>query len=382
MKIAKKKKTLVQVSAQQHKRYTAFWKWFSKYQKRFYKILKAGNGEEIDSKFLDPLMEKLAEIREGYFVLTGLADTTAELIITADGDIKTIAFVEDLVAQAPVIPDWKFYASKPEANDGSTTIDIYGFSFTVENQYFYPREEPANPDNICITVVNPDFTEAHKGEIAAGVFLFLDNLLGEVKSVTNIDSVRVTSPAEAEHELIPIEKLKGYLAWREKEFVEKYENVYYDTANDSYVMLNATTAAGNPVMIAVNSGPMEWNESAAHPWLLKINIKYNSDRKDGLPEPDTNPILYDIEDIFLEELPLNEGYIWLGRETYDGNRFLYMACRDFRQPSRVAEYVADQYSQGFTIEWEIYKDKYWVSLESFRAKNWIVREEDEEEEEE
>ena len=38
-------------------------------------------------------------------------------------------------------------------------------------------------------------------------------------------------------ELIPISKLKDFLTWREKEFIEKYEGTRHNTENDSYALL-------------------------------------------------------------------------------------------------------------------------------------------------
>ena len=40
-------------------------------------------------------------------------DKTAELIITAESDIKTFVFVEELIDEAPVLKGWKFTALKP-----------------------------------------------------------------------------------------------------------------------------------------------------------------------------------------------------------------------------------------------------------------------------
>jgi len=74
-----------------------FWNWFIKYEKTFHKVVKSGKNVEKD--FFQHLSEKLNELRKGYFFLTGMYDEqTAELIITADGAIERIVFVEELVA--------------------------------------------------------------------------------------------------------------------------------------------------------------------------------------------------------------------------------------------------------------------------------------------
>jgi hypothetical protein len=48
------------------------------------------------------------------FFLTGMYnDDTVELVLTADGAVKNIVFVEELVNSAPKIEGWKFTALKP-----------------------------------------------------------------------------------------------------------------------------------------------------------------------------------------------------------------------------------------------------------------------------
>ena len=74
--------------------YSDFWKWFEKNEKKFYKTVKRHRNIEVD--FFDKLAPKLDELKEGFWYLTGMYDdTTAELIITADGLIKN--FVSDSI---------------------------------------------------------------------------------------------------------------------------------------------------------------------------------------------------------------------------------------------------------------------------------------------
>lgn len=377
MKTFQKKNTLQHSKEKQVKQYTTFWKWFTKHQKAFYNILNSKDTANIELNFFDPLMEQLTPIREDCFFLAGMDQAMAELIITADGDIKNIAFIEDLIAQAPVLPNWRFIASKPESPASLSTIKIHGYSFDTETQHFYAVDTPNHPDRINITILNEDYTEENKEQITHGVYLFLDNLLGEVKTLSLIDAIEVRNHSGAEKELIPIEKLKSYLEWREKEFIEKYEYTCYDIQNEKYAGLSANTHAGNPVLLMVNCSAMEWNGSASHRWILTIIINYDGQHNDGLPEPETNKAMDRIEDRILEELPASRGTIYLGRETYEGNRHIYLASHDFREPSRVADFISNLYSKEFQIEWDIYKDKYWLSLDRFKSENWLTPDDDE-----
>ncbi|MDB5199937.1 MAG: hypothetical protein JWO92_1900 [Chitinophagaceae bacterium] len=92
--------------------YADFWNWFQKNQKLFFKVVKEkGN---IEKEFFDKLSPRLDEIKDGIYYLTGMFDDdTVELVLTAEGTIANIVFVEELVNSAPKIGGWKFTALKP-----------------------------------------------------------------------------------------------------------------------------------------------------------------------------------------------------------------------------------------------------------------------------
>ena len=60
-----------------------------------------------------------------------------------------------------------------------------------------------------------------------GVYMFLDIFLGELNVITSIDNINVASKRNFDQDLIPIHKLKDFLIWREKEFIEKYSEIYH-----------------------------------------------------------------------------------------------------------------------------------------------------------
>lgn len=102
-----------------------FWNWFKANEKAFFSAVKSRTNIEKD--FFDHLMPKLNELKKGYFFLSGMSGPDiAELVLTADGDIKNIAFVEDLVASAPKIDGWLFTALKPPM-DIKNVIEMGGY---------------------------------------------------------------------------------------------------------------------------------------------------------------------------------------------------------------------------------------------------------------
>lgn len=340
-----------------------FWRWFEQYAETFYKITETG--ENIQN-FHDKLAPKLQDLREGYYFLSGMySDTTAELVITADGHIKNFVFVEELIAAAPAIKGWRFTALKPAMDIHTHGIKMDGFDFSSDTLSFYPNEHENQPDEIDITVVHSDFTEDNKDSIILGTHIFLDNYLGEINFATTIDAISVIAKKNIKKELIPIEKLKAYLIWREKEFVEKYEGIRHNTENDGYSTFEGALENGNTVVAVINTTLLDWDSIASHPWIARIEIGFDGSESGGLPHQNDFSGLNNFEDSLLDLLKDYDGYLNVGRETGDNIRTIYFACNDFRKPSKVIDALAKQYHGVWDISYTIYKDKYWQTFNRF-----------------
>jgi hypothetical protein len=342
-----------------------FWSWFKSKEKYFYGILK--DQADVENHFFKPLAEKLNQLRDGYWFLTGMKNEyLAELVITADGVVENIVFVEELVKEAPHIPGWQITALKPSIDIDEINVQMGNFAFNKENLSFYVDEDPMFPDEIDVTIVYQDYDEKSKDLITSAVFVFLDNYLGELRTVTAIDAIRIIGQAEADNDLVPIEKLKAFLVWREKEFVERYKGTRHHTEKDRYATLEGETHDGKPLIAIVNTNLLEWDRKASHPWVMVVTIQYAGD-SDGLPNHETYQILNAIEDEILRDLKDFDGYLNVGRQTADNERELYFACRDFRKPSKVMDKIRDNYRDSREVKFEIYKDKYWRSFKRFTA---------------
>lgn len=343
----------------------AFWTWFQTNEKTFFDTVK--NGKNIEHNFFNKLSPKLDELKEGIYFLTGMAnDSTAELILTPEAIIKNIAVVEDLVISAPSLPNWKFTALKPTLDIENVKIEMSGYKFESENISFYAIDNKNYPDEIDIVIVYHDYNEKNKSIITNGTFIFLDNYLGELNSVTIIDNARIISIEQAEQELIPISKLKDYLIWREKEFIEKYSGVRYNTKNDNYSSLEAQLDNDNYLIAIINTTLLEWDSKASHPWILSIKINYNGKNNNGMPDNKTYELLNIFEEEIMQELKDFDGYLNIGRQTADSERIIYFACKDFRKPSKILDALIKKYSDKLELSYDIFKDKYWQSLEKFR----------------
>lgn len=346
--------------------YPDFWKWFQKNEVTFAALVKKGSDPAtLEAGFFGVLSSKLGELKDGFYFLTGMCDDdTVELVFTPDGVVKNIVFVEELVDAAPDIEGWKFTALKPALDIDDVGIGMSGYEFNGENIFFYSNDHQDIPDEIDISVVHTDFNDADKATITNGVFIFLDNFLGELNFITKIDEINVIGKEDAQHELVPIHKLKPFLIWREKEFIERYEGSRYDTEDDNYSMFEATLENGNPLMAIMNTDLLRWENKASHPWIMNIEIAYKAE-KNGLPDEEVYQLLNVIEDEMTAELKDANGYLNIGRQTAEGYRHIYFACKDFRKPSKIAHQTQQKYIEKLKIEYSIYKDKYWQSFKRF-----------------
>ncbi|HEY9047049.1 MAG TPA: DUF695 domain-containing protein [Ohtaekwangia sp.] len=343
--------------------YADFWNWFQKNEKGLRKAVKTGNNIETD--FFEVLAPKLDELREGFQFVTGMEDDdTVRLIFTADGVIKNIVFVEELVEAAPPLDGWIFIAHKPERDLLNIKIVMEEYEFREDNLHFFSNDHDDLPDEIDITVVHDDYTEENKEAIEHGINLFLDNYLGELNFATIIDNISVVSKDEATKELVSIEKLKSFLIWRQKEFIEKYDSTQHNSENDDFAGLEATKD-DKPLLAVINTTLLDWDRKASHPWITIIEIKYDGTDNDGMPDEETYALLDEIENKIVSELSEAEGHLNIGRETCDNTQEIYFACKDFRKPSLVLPELLHQYSDKFELDFTIYKDKYWQSFSRF-----------------
>lgn len=345
--------------------YKDFWNWFEANEKEFFNVVK--NNENIEKGFFKKLSPKLGELKEGIFYLTGMLDeNTAELILTPDGIIKNIVFVEELVNAAPNIQGWTFTALKPPSDIRNIRLEMAGYTFGNDTLSFYSNDHTAYPDEINLTIVHKDFNQQNESAITNGTLIFLDNYIGELNSVTNLDNVTVIGKENAERELVPIEKLKDFLQWREKEFIEKYEGTYQQTESDEYSLFKANMNNGKELIATINTDLLKWDKKASHPWLAILEIPFNGNPNNGMPDNATYQLLNEVEDKAIEQLKDTDGYLNIGRQTADNLRVVFFACKDFRKPSKVLYQLTKDYP-NLTINYDIYKDKYWRSFDTFNT---------------
>ena len=343
-----------------------FWQWFQQNQKDFHRIINGMNRETIEREFFDKLSPELEKVHKGIFFLTGMFDTeTAELILTPDGIVPNIVFVEELVAVAPEIEGWRFTALKPETDINNVSICMHDQEFSKESLSFYLKDHADMPDEFDLVVAHDQYNEEQKSEFLQAVYIFLDNYLGEYDSITKLDSVSIIAPPDAEKELIPIERLKNIVILKNSEISRLDKVIHANSDDDEYVGLEGETDEGLPLVATLNRTLLDWDQKASHPWMMIIEIPYDGQNTNGMPSSDDYALLDTIEQDMLDELKDVDGYLNIGRETGDGIRTMFFVCKDFRKPSKVADQIVNKYKHHFEIEVSIFKDKYWRSLSKF-----------------
>ena len=347
-------------------RYAEFWQWFQLHQQDFHKIIDEMNRETIEENFFDKISPELAKVHDGIFFLAGMWDAqTAELILTPDGVIRNIVFVEELVAAAPEIAGWRFTAMKPETDISNISIRMHDYEFDKETLSFYLKDDADYPDDIDLVVVHDQYDEAKKSEILQGVYIFLDNYLGEYVAVTKLDNVEVQGTRDATKDLIPIEQLKNLLILKNSEISRLDKVIHTDSDDDEYVGLEGETEQGLPLVASLNSTLLSWDQKASHPWMMIFDIHYDGKNSNGMPSSEDYQLLEQIEQEIMEQLTDFSGYLNIGRETGNGLRTVYFACKELKKPAKVIDQVVEKYQNTFEIEVSLFKDKYWRCLNKF-----------------
>lgn len=337
-------------------KYKAFWDWFTIHEATLAEATM--KREHIVEEVLDIVGPKLKEIDPHFTLLVGINnEDKAELIITPDGRLATLPFADDLVAMAPKLDNWNFISCKPGIQ--GIGIEMSGYLFNEDTISFISIRDNAYPDYIHLRFIVEGYTEDKEEEIGNALYIFLDNYLGEELTMTMIDYLDVRGKESVTEELIPITKLRDYLIYREAEFVEKYDSVIRESDSDNYSILQAGSEEER-FIIVINSTFLNWEQKMSYPWVVAVNIKY-SGNEDGLPEKVELGVMEEIEDLIVETGVVHR----VARETGANERVLYFGTKDFREASREVFKTINLFTDQYDIQYSIYKDKYWMGLESY-----------------
>ena len=353
-------------------KHNTFWQLFIVQSDNFFSIIKSN--EDVEEAFFEVLTDMLEKLYEGIFFLVGMeSEDVAELIFTPIGSPKNVLLVEELVASAPKLTNWHFQALKPANPNLDFEIKFDNLIFSKHNIKFYPILHSQYPDEIDLMFVYDNFHEEAHEEIFSGIFLFLENYLGEEIMIESIDNIQVEGLNKSNKEFIPIYKLQDYLIWREKEFVEKNQQIKYNSQDDHFLTFEGIIDENVPIVSCVKKNVMHWEYKTSHPWILSIVMRLmdetNSFDKNYLDKEKN--VINKIQRDFDKLLPENKGYIYVGWHKIEGIIEIFYACQEYRKPSAAMREIEANYTDNINLRYDIFKDKYWRIFEWY-ANSGIV----------
>lgn len=189
-----------------------FWDWFKVNEAKFF-FLNQINDENEKERILDDLLFHLHEYCDHlFFEVGGHPNEKQDLIITAEGNTDYFETVESLVKQAPTLEYWSIIAFKPAI--GFSAIEYNGIKLNPETMYFNPLNNKAST-KIGLRVHIDHFNPTREKDFLQGVYLLLDNILGEKSTALEIGYVDVKSmpPSPEKEDLIGFIKLPQYIQW-------------------------------------------------------------------------------------------------------------------------------------------------------------------------
>ncbi|MEO8235814.1 MAG: hypothetical protein ABI549_10410 [Flavobacterium sp.] len=145
--------------------------------------------------------------------------SSAELIITANGNPYLFKDVELLIHHAPVIEHWKITAFlQPETNlekyENRTDkpIDYYGITLRISEMYFIPLENPNKPTDLGIKILIKNYI-IHKDNprLREAVYVHIEHLIGEKAFANDIAFIEIEQLQCDEEDIIDLYNLSSFI---------------------------------------------------------------------------------------------------------------------------------------------------------------------------
>lgn len=349
-------------SQSDQQRYDAFWSWFSGRHQYYYDMLDRlgySNGQELSD-----VLNRLNPQGDYHILVTAMMneDDTVELIFTADGDVAYFQEIEALVSAAPDLAKWTFLALKPAVALDVIRCQWENYIFDQHHLSFYLQPNLICPLNINIVVCHAAYQPAFRDQFLYEIQSFLQYALGESFFADIVDTIDVA--AYAQLNWVKIEDIKLYLEAEQEKKHQLEKPIMIPEKQYQYGGFEGETDQNQKIIYFFNTSLLQWEHNCTFPWVIIIELKYQALSK-GLPSEIDMCLMDEIEEILWDRLPSEKGYLHLAHETGVGSRWMYLACQDFRLPSRVIRDIKKNYSKSFQIEVFYQRDKYWTCLDHF-----------------
>lgn len=194
-----------------------FWNWFEKNSAKYFFLNQIDDKVERET-ILDEFLSHLHQYCDKlFFEIGGHQDEKQDLIITAEGNTKYFAKVEELVRQAPKLTDWNIIAFKPAVNEGFC-IERNGVAIDPKDAWFMPLESKSRPGMLGLRIYLSHYEPSQKREFLNTTYLVMDSLLGERSNALDIHHIDLAPLPDQPDEqgLIRLSEVAQYVKWKKE----------------------------------------------------------------------------------------------------------------------------------------------------------------------
>jgi hypothetical protein len=184
-----------------------FWGWFAKNAERFYEMIEVKRCNELHAEVsarMDALMPGAA-----WVFGPGVNGSGHSFTFTGEGDPRRQLLAAYWLTQAPSLAGWTFHATKQRMPD------ISGHRIHFNDLVFNPLEfwlttyVDEEDEAIDLTVWHPAFPQMAERTRWTAIFLYLDEVLGELGTQNWINEIKVSDSQLAE--AMPLTELASYV---------------------------------------------------------------------------------------------------------------------------------------------------------------------------
>jgi hypothetical protein len=327
-------------------RIDAFWSWWSTAAPRIAAAFDQDRASEIAQELsarIDAIDRRLA-----WETGPGLKGARHHLALSSEGDRELRVLVERWLARAPP-PDaaWEFYpARQPNPRDRNFALQLDGAGRAIQfAEVRIAWETDSSREVAHVTLHHPEFARLTEEARTTATFILLDNVLGEdgvERWLGRIDSSTEPLPAGK-----PLAELADAIASLAK-----------TATGERFVLLEGRTPKGRPTIAVANVAAKRLDHLLME-HHLEIVVPYEEASEEGMPSPENNVALNELEDELLDAL--GHDAVYLGHETGDGRRRVHLhAAGSGTAEARTREWASRHPELG--IELDLRYDPGWDVL--------------------
>lgn len=164
----------------------AFWSWFQMNEQRIARAYDAGDSSLLD----DLLSERVALAASGAGWEIGPYALPLNAFVVSPGKRELVAVCRDLVAAAPAIPGWSFFAGKPPKDLRSLTIEISGHEVCAD-QWHYRLTSYGGGEFVDLELFYEECDSPAPVDAELAGELLVEALIGEAASLERVGDIQL-----------------------------------------------------------------------------------------------------------------------------------------------------------------------------------------------